>query len=392
MQQKGHPLVALLYANALFDLTLSPNYMLTDCLARSARLVIVLSMLTLTAPAISALPTKAAVLSSVSLVDDYWISEHSNVGSDLWNNAVYHIGNLAAWSATNNAAYLNHATNYAQKYNWLIYGNTWTTHADNYAIGQVYLGLTSDAAKLANTKLQTDAYFKSSGYDSKWTWIDAYFMQSTVFTKLGNLYGNVEGADYHLQEWKMFDFMRTSLKLYDAGSTNLWFRDDNYIYPWAKSPNGKKVLWSRGNGWVFAALASNLELLPTTAPNYDIYKSIYLNMAAALIARQRPDGFWNTNLDDPEQYGGPETSGTAAFTYGMAIGIRKGWLDSATYMPVVENAWNGMVSKAVQPNGFLGYVQGIGKAPGSTSNSTTADFGVGLFLLAGSEVFKLALP
>ncbi len=283
---------------------------------------------------------------------------------------MYHIGNLAAWSVTNNARGITRTTrrNTHQKYNWLIYGNTATSHADNYAIGQVYLGLTSDPAKLANTKLQTDAYFRNSGYTSAWTWIDAYFMQSVVFTKLGNLYGNggadgeagasgVNGGDYHLQEWKMFDYMRTSLKLYDAGGTNLWFRDANYTYPWAKSPNGKKVLWSRGNGWVFAELASNLELLPPTAPGYDTYKSVFLSMAAALIPRQRADGFWNTNLDDPEQYGGPETSGTAAFTYGMAIGIRKGWLDSATYMPVVEKAWNGLVSKAVQPNGFLGYVQ-----------------------------------
>ena len=374
---------------------------------RFARFAVLFTMLVIFgSPVFAALPNKAAVLDSISLVDDYWIKQHSSTGPDVWNNAVYHIGNLAAWSVTNNPAYLEYANTYAQKHSWLTYGNGKQFHADNYAITQVYLGLTSDAAKLAPTKMQTDVYFKNAGYDTKWTWVDAYFMQSAVFTKLGNLYGNAganesdggaggsiaAGGDYHLQEWKMFDYMRTTLHLYDAGASNLWFRDSNYAYPWAKSRNGKKVLWSRGNGWVFAALANNLESLPTTAPNYDIYKSIYLSMAESLIARQRADGFWNTNLDDADEYAGPETSGTAAFAYGMAIGIRKNWLDSATYMPVLEKAWNGMVTIAVQPNGFLGYVQTIGKAPDSTDRGTTADFGVGLFLLAGSEVFKIAPP
>ncbi len=188
----------------------------------------------------------------------------------------------------------------------------------------------------------------------------------------------------------MFDYMRVTLKLYDAGASNLWFRDSNYTYPKATSPTGKKILWSRGNGWVFAALASNLQLLPTTAPDYSTYKTIFVNMAASLIARQRTDGFWNTNLDDPTQYAGPETSGTAAFTYGMAIGIRNGWLPSATYMPVVEKAWNGLVTIAVQSNGFLGYVQATGQDPEPTSSTSTTDFGVGLFLMAGSEVYKIA--
>ncbi|MDB5816076.1 MAG: glycosyl hydrolase family 88 [Rhodocyclales bacterium] len=368
-----------------------------DGFVRPLRLAAVFSMLAIaSAPAMSALPAKAAVLSSINLVNNYWINGHSNTGSNLWNNSVYHVGNMAAWSVTNNATYLNYSTSHAQKNNWLINGGTLTTNADNFTLGQVYLRLTSDPTKLANTKLQSDAYFKNTSYDGLWTWIDAYFMQSVVFTKLGKLYGTstgggaASGGDYFLQEWQMFDYMRTTLKLYDTSSSHLWFRDGSYLYPAVKSPSGKKVLWSRGNGWVFAALAANLELLPTTSSNYSTYKTVYLNMAASLIARQRSDGFWNTNLDDATQYAGPETSGTAAFTYGMAVGIRNGWLPSATYMPVVEKAWNGLVTIAVRSNGLLGYVQPVGKEPAPTGSTSTADFGVGLFLMAGSEVYKIA--
>ncbi len=153
-------------------------------------LAAVFSMLVVATPAISALPPKATVLGSVNLVNNYWINGHSNTGTNLWDNSVYHIGNMAAWSVTNNATYLNYSTSHAQKNNWLLNGGTSTTDANNFALGQVYLRLTSDPTKLANTKLQTDVFFKNTSYDDLWTWIDAYFMQSDVFTRLGNLYGN----------------------------------------------------------------------------------------------------------------------------------------------------------------------------------------------------------
>lgn len=329
-------------------------------------------------------------MNAARLVDSRWIDSRSDSGTNKWSDSVYHRGNLAAYALTNDTRFLNYSSGHAVRYSWLVNGGTFTTNADYQAIGQVYLRLTSDAAKLADTKSQTDTYFTSSSYDQKWTWIDAMFMQSDVFVRLGNLYGNGSGRDYHAQMAQMFDYMRNNLKLYDGGASNLWFRDANFLYPAVKTPNGKKVLWSRGNGWVFAALASNLELLPTSAPNYDTYKSIFVNMAAALRTRQRSDGFWNASLDDPAHYGGPESSGTSAFVYGMAIGVRQGWLDGATYRPVIERAWNGLVTTAVRSDGLLGYVQDEGKSPAATSANATANFGVGLFLMAASEVYKLA--
>jgi rhamnogalacturonyl hydrolase YesR len=88
-------------------------------------------------------------------------------------------------------------------------------------------------------------------------------------------------------------------------------------------------------------------------------------------------------------------TGTALFTYGMAWGIRQGLLDANVYGPVVTKAWCALVS-AVHTNGFLGYAQGTGSKPSDgqpvTFDSTPnfADYPVGCFLLAGSEVWKLA--
>ena len=90
--------------------------------------------------------------------------------------------------------------------------------------------------------------------------------------------------------------------------------------------------------------------------------------------------------------GGKETSGTAFFTYAIAWGIKNGFIDETVYKPVVEKAWNGMVNDAVHPDGYLGYVQGVANGPDAqqpVDYEDTADFGVGAFLLAGSEVVKI---
>ena len=127
-------------------------------------------------------------------------------------------------------------------------------------------------------------------------------------------------------------------------------------------------------------------------------------MRKALRKLQREDGFWNASLLDPTNYGGKETSGTALFAYGMAWGVRHGVLPRDTYLPVIAQAWNAIARDAIQPNGFLGYVQGTGKEPkdgrpvvdGKPQPLTPdykpdfTDYGLGCVLLAGSEVYRLA--
>jgi hypothetical protein len=65
-------------------------------------------------------------------------------------------------------------------------------------------------------------------------------------------------------------------------------------------------------------------------------------------------------------------------------------------MPAIIKAWNGLANEALHPDGMLGYVQGTGKQPsdgqpiGFDHLPDFRDYGVGCFLLAGSEVYKLA--
>jgi len=107
------------------------------------------------------------------------------------------------------------------------------------------------------------------------------------------------------------------------------------------------------------------------------------------------------NLAYANDYPGPEASGSACFVYGMAWGINHGYLDASTYLPAVINGWNALAVGALHhtsgsDNGFLGYEQSTGSKPADgqpvtyTSAPNFDDFGLGLFLLAGSEVYKLS--
>jgi rhamnogalacturonyl hydrolase YesR len=129
--------------------------------------------------------------------------------------------------------------------------------------------------------------------------------------------------------------------------------------------------------------------------HFNDYKKDYLAMTKALVKCQRADGFWNVSLHDENNYGGVELSGTSLFIYGMAWGVRHGYLPKKKYAPMICRAWEAMVKTCLHANGFLGYVQGTGKEPKDSQPVTYTkepdfdDYGLGCFLLCGSEIFRM---
>jgi rhamnogalacturonyl hydrolase YesR len=226
-----------------------------------------------------------------------------------------------------------------------------------------------------------------------WSWIDAIQMSMPVYARLGTIYNDKKYFDRMYQM-----YMYTKTKHGTSGLYNpvdhLWWRDKDFVAPY-KEPNGEDCYWSRGNGWVLAALVRTMDFLPKKNSYYKEFMTTYKEMVDALVACQRTDGFWNVSLHDSTNFGGKELTGTALFVYGMAWGINNGTLSKKKYLPVVTKAWNGLVNDCVHPNGFLGYVQGTGKEPKDgqpvtyDSMPNFEDFGLGCFLLAGSEVYKL---
>jgi len=317
--------------------------------------------------------------------------------SHIWTRAVYYEGLMALYGVDPKPSDLSYAVDWAKSHNWGIVGGTSTRSADNQCAGQTYLALYEldpQPERIADIKTDIDMVVAGTVVND-WTWIDAIQMAMPVFAKLGVISGQ---AAYHAKMYAMYSSAKTSQGAagFYSKSDHLWWRDANYDPPYME-PNGKNCYWSRGNGWVFAALTRVLDIIPESETHRSEYLADFSAMAEALLAVQRSDGFWNVSLQDPTHFGGPELTGTSLFTYGMAWGVRKGILPAAKYGPAIQHAWTAMAS-AAHDDGFLGYVQGTGKEPADGQPVTFdkqpnfEDFGLGCFLLGGSEVARLASP
>ena len=172
----------------------------------------------------------------------------------------------------------------------------------------------------------------------------------------------------------------------------LFARDMRYVWQGtdedSKEPNGKKVFWSRGNGWVLGGLSLILDDMPKDYKHRDFYVNLYKKMAARILELQHEDGLWRTSLLSPESYNHGEVSGSGFYTFALAWGINNGILDSTEYEPVVKKAWTALTA-CQQDNGMVGWVQNIGAAPDPANRDSWQNYGTGAFLLAGSEILKL---
>lgn len=327
------------------------------------------------------LPSQAQVLATIKKVNNYWIAHNPTPGNSDWTQATYFTGDLAAYDATGQSNYLSFAQSWASEHRYSLDGGNTTNYANYQAAGQVYIRLyqlSNHSSDLSGITESVEGMINST-VDNEWTWIDAINMAMPDFAELGSLHNS---ASYYLKMDALYLYTANSLGLYDP-AVGLWWENSTYV--------GTHTYWSRGNGWVFAALAKVLSVLPPTssAPNYDQNYPLYLQtfqaMAAALARCQQSGGYWNSDLGQTTDYPGPESSGTSFFLYGIAWGLNNKIL-SQTYLPVAENAWNFLANTAVQSSGLLGYVQPTGSAPGTTTATTTEDFGVGAFLLAARQM------
>jgi unsaturated rhamnogalacturonyl hydrolase len=376
-----------------------------------ARTVLLLGFLVCGSPAVlvaqKKLPTQEKTLDAMVAANRYFMDKWPDVGqrivhersraSNIWTRSVYYEGLLALHQLHPKPEYLEYMLRWAEFHKWdLRDGETYTRNADNQCAGQIYVALylmDPQPIRIEKIKASIDSMMRTDKIDD-WNWVDAIQMAMPVFAQLGVIY---KDQAYWDRMHAMYMFTRDKhgdKGLFNPGD-NLWWRDKDFDPPY-KEPNGEDCYWSRGNGWVFAALVRVLELLPKDAANRKQYEDDFRAMAEALIRVQRKDGFWNVSLHDPENFGGRETTGTSLFIYGMAWGVINGYLDAKKYSPAITKAWSGILKHSVHDNGFLGYVQGTGKEPKDSQPVTKfsmpnfEDFGLGCFLLAGTEVLKMS--
>ena len=222
--------------------------------------------------------------------------------------------------------------------------------------------------------------FSDDKTSREWVWCDALFMSPPALALAASATGDRRYVDLMDRLW-----WKTTDYLYDK-QERLFYRDSRFFD--RRERNGKKVFWSRGNGWVLAGLARVLQYLPPDYAGRGRFAALFQEMAQRIAALQGPDGSWRASLLDPDSRPNPETSGTGFFTYALAWGMNEGLL-GREYERAVRRGWSALV-RAVRPSGKLGYVQRVGDAPGDTGPEQTEMYGTGAFLLAGSEILRLA--
>ena len=372
--------------------------------------------------------TADEVLGKARLVNDYFMQKYedptvpTNVKkirpSNLWTRAVYYEGLMALQAVDPQQRYVDYAMTWAKFHQWTPRNGINTCDADDQCCGQTYIELKPYSGlpdsvhinrlrenlehQMVTPNNRQNATAKTKGTQPSlygwWTWIDAIQMAMPLYVQM---YVETQDRRYLDHAMKMYRWSRNEcgrggenpkLGLFNV-KEGLWWRDADYVPPY-KEPDGKQCYWSRGNGWVYAALVRCMNLLPKKSKEYKELKKDFMLMSEALLKCQREDGFWNPSLVS-SNYAMPETSGTSLFLYGFSWGMRQGYLKASVYRPAADRAWQAMVRDAVHTDGFLGWMQGTGKDPSAgqplsyTRIPDFEDYGTGCFLLGATEYYKL---
>jgi len=331
------------------------------------------------------------VLSLMERVADWQLANPSTRRPTDWTQGAGYAGMMALAGISENSRYRDAMVAMGEGNGWQLGPKKY--HADDHCVGQAYAELyeqTRDGRMIAPMKELFDSIlanprdgllvFRVPQNQDRWSWCDALFMSPPAWARLHRATGNENYLDFMIREWWL-----TSDYLYDK-EEHLYYRDSKYFD--AREANGAKVFWGRGNGWVMGGLVRVLQYLPTNHPSRARFEGQFKEMAAKLLTCQQADGMWRASLLDPASYPLKETSATGFFTYALAWGVNQGLLERARYEPAVRKAWDSLVG-CVAEDGKLTHVQPIGADPQKFPDDSTEVYGVGAFLLAGSEIHRM---
>jgi unsaturated rhamnogalacturonyl hydrolase len=357
-------------------------------------------------PKSAAVPKSAEVLATMERVGDWQLAhppamkstdDLSNASRPVqysprgWVQAAGYTGIMALGELSTSPRFFDAMRQMGEKNEWKPGPRPY--HADDQCVIQTYAELyfrDHNPAMLAPSIARLDNIIKNPAdislefvgprKNDRWAWCDSLYMAPPAWIRMWKATGNAAYLDYAVKNWWL-----TSDFLYNKDE-HLYFRDSTFFTK--REENGMKVFWSRGNGWVIGGLVRMLEYLPADHPDRPRFEQQFKDMMARLITLQQPDNFWHASLLDPAHYPEPEESGTGFFCYGLAWGINHGLLDREKFLPATLRAWSALTS-CVDADGKLKHVQPIGSDPKKFDPNSTEPYGVGSFLLAGSEIYRL---
>ncbi|HRG55962.1 MAG TPA: glycoside hydrolase family 88 protein [Lacunisphaera sp.] len=345
-------------------------------------------------PALHAEPARPEITGLMERVADWQLAHPAKWQAHEWHNGAFYAGVMALAGVSKSPRFREAMVAVGEKEHWQLGPRPY--HADDHCIGQMYAELffqDHDARKIGPLRERFDHILanrpansldfdrvKNPKRQERWSWCDALFMSPPAFLRLWQATGDRRYLDFAVEEW-----WATSDFLYNR-EERLYWRDSSF-FP-RREANGRSVHWSRGNGWVMGGLVRMLQLLPPDHPSRPRFERQFREMAAAVLACQQADGLWRASLLDPASYPMKEASGSGFFCYAFAWGVNAGLLPREPYAAAAHRAWAALAA-FVQPDGRLTHVQPVGSTPVTFDENHTEPYGVGAFLLAGSEMIRL---
>jgi len=190
-------------------------------------------------------------------------------------------------------------------------------------------------------------------------WDDTVYMISMFLLEMYRTTGDEKylaefTAQYKLHKQKLAD-----------PKWGLWvhgYDDDKDDYPdrccqknWAQLSDKRTNIefWGRGNGWIVMAIADAINTVPSKSKYYQYFakelKSITRNLPKL---QDKQTGLWRQlPIYTTDSLNFLESSATAMFAYGIAIGVKQKVLNSKIFVPVVKKAFNGLKAYATKNEG-----------------------------------------
>ncbi len=211
-------------------------------------------------------------------------------------------------------------------------------------------------------------------------WTDDMYMSIPFLVQMGKLTNDHKYYDEAIRQVLQFAkyLFIDGVNLFD----HAWYSHVKY------DPH---FFWGRQNGWALMAMVEVLSVIPDGYPGRDKVLDIFQRNVRALIELQGRNGLWHQLLDKEETY--LETSCTAMFTFCIARGVNRGWLENV-YGSVAQAGWRALERKVTEDGQIEGVCGGTNVANdmvyyANRPQSILAYHGYGPVISAGAEMIQL---
>lgn len=212
-------------------------------------------------------------------------------------------------------------------------------------------------------------------------WLDDMYMAIPAIAQMGAYTGDTKYFDEAVRQIFLF-------------TERMFVKEKGlYMHGWVEGEEEHPAFhWGRANGWALLTMTEVLDVLPEDHPGRSAVMAQYKAHVKGITKLQSGEGFWHQLLDRNDSY--LETSATAIFTYCIARGINKGWLDVISYGPVAQLGWSAVSTKINDKGQVEGTCVGTGMAFDPAFYyyrpvNVYAAHGYGPVLLAGAEMINL---